>query len=124
MLDDYPSCIDAATESLTLYRQIRTGIKISEWREAKHYWFTRLCKEAIKLQKDLKDIVVGHKQQGLELPSYIDLTDKLKVHRAWFTEGNPKRNVPRLETSITGLFFHPKSNQLEIKIADVVEVTE
>jgi hypothetical protein len=98
----------------TLYEKIRKGDKTSEWRVATPYWLKRLVTKA--------DLQIG----GTE-PQ--DLTELLKVHKAWFVEGYPKRNLPRLEAEISGLVYYPEnkefpahSQQLEIRFKLIREV--
>jgi hypothetical protein len=110
----------------TLYEQIKNGKKTSEWRDFSKYWTYRLChaKRSNHLPAALVfNIVVN----GTE-PQ--DLTPWLKVKRAWFVQGYPKGNLPRLEADITGVVYHPEvkefpahSQQLEIKFTNVKEVT-
>jgi hypothetical protein len=43
----------------------------------------------------------------------MDLTDKIKVHKAWFFEGYPKgklMSLPHLKTEIIGLWYHPEKS--------------
>lgn len=89
-----------------LYEQIRSGEKTSEWRNPSKYWLKRLVTKV-----DLQ----------VNATSPQNLTSFLKVHKAWFMEGYPKRNLPRLEADITALIYHPFSQQLEIKIANIKE---
>lgn len=91
----------------TIYEDFRAGRKTSEWRDASPYWLKRLC--------DLS-------QQELWGMDTCNLTDKLKVHRAWFVEGYPKGNLPRLEADVVAVIYHSLSKQLEIQIANVKEV--
>lgn len=87
-----------------LYKEIKAGRKTSEFRDMKQSWIMRLCARA--------NWVVDSEQRQ-------DLTEFLKVHRAWFVVGYPKRNLPRLEADITGLFL--LAMQLEIKFTNVTE---
>lgn len=91
-----------------LWEEIKHGRKTSEWRDVCKYWLKRLITRA-ELQIN-----------GTE-PEY--LAKFLKVHRAWFVVGYPKGNLPRLEVDITELIHHPSSSELEIKFANVKEVT-
>jgi hypothetical protein len=120
----YPSYYNPK-EPLNLYGQIKNGVKLSEWRAFKPYWLRILCKEAGKVQKEIEKLTKSHKQHGRGLLPPIDLTNKLKVHKAWFFEGYPKdelATLPHLEAEIIGLWYHPEKNTLEIKIANVAEV--
>ena len=117
--------------TVNLYEEIKSGRKTSEWRDASPYWLrrlltNRLTKEGLKYVLQVR----GYNPQ--------ELTTLLKVHRAWFTVGYPKGNIPRLEADITALIYHLRhltalsslqasiasrqSGQLEIKIASVVEI--
>lgn len=105
----------------TLYEQIKRGKKASEWRDFSKYWLYRLCKPRNP------NVLILYIDVNGTLPQKLD--PWLKVHRAWFVEGYPKRNLPRLEADITGLVFHSEakefpahSQQLEIKFANVKEV--
>ena len=92
----------------TLYERIRSGEKKSEWRDATPYWFKRLC---------FRGTIVA----AAEKP--MNITGNLKVKKAWFVQGYPKGNLPRLEANITGLVYHSVTQQLEIQFANVMEVT-
>lgn len=46
-----------------------------------------------------------------------------RPRRAWFTVGYPKNNLPRLEADITAIVPHKDSQQYEIQIENVIEVT-
>lgn len=91
----------------TLYQQIKEGLKTSEWRDTTAYWIQRL--------------LIGSDYKFYSKKT-IDLSRDLKVHTAWFVEGYPKGNVPRLEAEIIGLFYHPDSNQFEIQFKEPEEV--
>ena len=90
-----------------LYEEIKAGRKTSEWRNFSSYWQRRLllCSGLKALSK-----------------KPIDCTEDLKASKAWFVVGYPKNNLPRLETDIVELIYHPKSEQFEIKFANVQEV--
>lgn len=98
----------------TLYEQIRSGKKTSEWRDFSIYWLQRLFD-----WKALDKKVAISVNDSLPLT----LTNFLKVHRTWFVEGYPKGSLPRLEADITGLLYHPSSSQLEIKFTHAKELT-
>jgi hypothetical protein len=100
----------------TLYGQIKNGKKTNEWRDFSKYWQQRLL---------LRQILKYPSRQP------IDCTKDLKVHRAWFVEGYPKDNLPRLEADIVGLIYHPEikwfpahPQQFEIQVANVRELTD
>lgn len=93
----------------TIYEDIRDGRKTSEWRDMSHYWVKRLFSGA---------------HWDAESSDKQDLTQFLKVHRAWFVEGYPKGNLPRLEADIINVFYHPLSFQLEIQVANVKEIKQ
>lgn len=103
-------------EPETLYEQIKSGKKRSEWRDFSKYWLYRLCKPTNPNVLILYINVNGTSPQ--------DISSWLKVHRAWLVQGYPKGSLPRLEAAITGLVFHPNSSQLETKFNNVKEVTE
>jgi hypothetical protein len=88
-----------------LYEEIKAGRKTSEFRDATRHWFKRLC--------------VPH---WIGTEQHQDHTKFLKVHRAWFVVGYPKKNLPRLEADITGLFLD--AMQLEIKFTNVTEISQ
>ena len=95
----------------TIYEEIKAGRKTSEWRDMTHYWVKRLFSRA------KFEINANYDQ---------DLTPFLKVHKAWFVQGYPKGNLPRLEADIIGAIFHTSFHrqQLEIKFTNVNEVKE
>jgi hypothetical protein len=90
----------------SLYEQIRNGKKRSEWRDATPYWFKRLC-------------IRGNIVAAVEKP--VNITNTLKVSIAWFVQGYPKNNMPRLEASIYQLFYYSETQQLEIRFGNVKE---
>jgi hypothetical protein len=112
-------------EPLNLYGQIKSSAKPSEWRDYKLYWLRLLCNDATKVQKEISDWNKIHQQRGCGLLQPMDLTDNLKVNKAWFLEDYSKGElIPKthLETEITGLWYHPEKKALEIKIDNTVEV--
>lgn len=100
----YPHCVKI------LYEEIRLGNKTSEWRELgkRGYWLRRLCMKGLSI--------------NLNATEKLDLTLQLKVRKAWFVQGYPKNNLPRIEADITGLVYHPETLQLEIQFKVVREV--
>ncbi len=93
-----------AGKTVNLYEEIKAGRKTIEYRDCTRFWITRLCGNHIH--------VYGPQ----------DLTEYLKVNRAWFVRGYPKDCLPRLEADITGLKCND-AMQLEIAFANVKEVT-
>jgi len=91
-----------------LWEEIKAGKKTSEFRDFTHHWIMQLCERA-------------HWSCDIGKPQ--DLTPYLKVHRAWFVVGYPKGNLPRLEADITQLISDDVQMQLEIKFANVTEVS-
>ena len=89
-------------KTVNLYEEIKVGRKTIEYRYCTHFWIKRL---------------IGSNN------SYDpqDLTAYLKVNRAWFVVGYPKRNLPRLEADIVSLRCN-NAMLLEIKFANVQEV--
>jgi hypothetical protein len=83
-------------KDLDLYEEIRAGRKTSEWRDNTPYWRRRLISSLLKRP--------------------VDGT------RAWFVVGYPKGNLPHLEATITEVLDDEDSEQLEIRLKDVVEV--
>lgn len=103
---------DVQPQSGSFYEDFKAGLKTSEWREAKPYWFRRLFREAAWFVNN---------DRAQSISAY------LKVHRAWLVEGYPKGSLPRLEADITGVIVHPFSkshSQLEIKVANVQEILQ
>jgi hypothetical protein len=95
---------------LDLYAEIKAGRKTSEWRDFSDYW----CR-----------ILTGMPKERLESTVALvgdNLTELLKVKKAWFVVGYPKNNLPRLEADITDLLLSRDSDQFEIRIANVTEV--
>lgn len=95
----------------SLYDQIKHGKKTREWRNANLYWVLRLFNRSVFNRRS------------------NDLSKYLKVHKAWFVEGYPRANLPRLEADIIKVIYHPVVKefpsldaQLEIKIANVKEI--
>jgi len=90
-------------KTVELYEEIKSGRKTIEYRDCTHFWTKRLCGKIIS--------VYGPQ----------DLTEYLKVHRAWFVVGYPKDSLPRLEADIIGLRCN-NAMQLEISFINVKEV--
>lgn len=118
----------------TLYAQIKDGTKTSESRAASSYWLARLIEPPHSRYESPEDgrrkrllLFMAEKlpRAGFDIPP-VDLTSYLKVHKAWYVEDYPKGVLlPRLETDIPrtqGLFYHPPSCELEIKIVNVKEI--
>ena len=76
------------------YESIRSGRKTVEYRPHSGYWRLRLI-------------------QANPRPS-----------RAWFVVRYPKDNLPRLEADITKIVRCRPTNQIEIHIKNVVEITK
>jgi hypothetical protein len=94
-------------DSRTLYEKIRTGTKTSEWRNFSPYW-----QKMLLYCENLKALS--------ERP--IDCTKDLRVHKAWFVQGYPKGNLPRLEADIVRLTYYPQGSQFEISFVNVNEI--
>ena len=94
-----------------LYEEIKSGRKTSEWRGASEYWARILTGEP----RSSHDYAYGDTH---------NLTGLLEARKAWFVVGYPKNNLPRLEADIVGLIFHRNSDQFEVKIANVKEITK
>lgn len=94
-------------KTVDLYEEIKSGRKTSEWRDATEFWFNRLC-----MRGKSHEYKIGE----------VDLTDSLKVYKAWFVIGYPKNNLPRLEADITYLIYHVPNGQLEIQFTHVKEI--
>ena len=106
---------------LNLYGQIKNGIKLSEWRDCKLYWIRLLCKDTEATLSEIGKFTKTHKHRALGLQPPMNLTAKLKVHKAWFFEGYHSGKLsalPHLETEIIGLWYHPEKKALEIKISN------
>jgi hypothetical protein len=122
--EGFPSYVNPK-EPLNLYGQVKNGTKLSEWRAFKPYWLRILCKDAGEVQKEIEDLTKSPVQRGRGFPSPIDLTNKLKVQKAWFIESYPNgaiASLPHLEAEITNLWYHPEKKALEIRIANAVEI--
>jgi hypothetical protein len=108
---------------LTVYEQIRLGIKTTEYRFSKEgfdgKWMKLLFRRLTDEEKEYINIL------GKD---YIkaDLTKFLRVHKARFVAGYPKNSLPRLEADITGALFGGKAlgNRIDILISNVKEVKE
>lgn len=103
-------------EGKDLWEEIKSGRKTSEWRDFCKYWLYRLCKPRNP------NILILYINVNGTAPQ--EVSPWLKVKKAWFLQGYPKGNLPRLEAEITGLVYHPDSSQLEIKFTNAKEVTE
>jgi len=100
---------------VNLYEEIKAGRKTSEWRDASDYWLKRFCTLPVKKVVDL----VKEKPASLNI---VPLPTCSKS-KAWFTIGYPKNNLPRLEADIFAVFLHRDTQQLEIQIQNVREIT-
>jgi len=103
-------------KTVNLYEEIRLGRKTVEYRKATKYWQSRLLKN------------IDWSQVPLDLASaeraLIDLTEKLKVRKAWFMEGYRKNCLPRLEARITKLLLDPRAGMFHIHVDNVKEVIQ
>lgn len=93
-----------------LYEEIKVGRKKIEYRDASFYWSKLLLSKPLLIFDESVNQVV-------------DLTEFLKVARAWFVVGYPKNSLPRLEADITKLEYDPAAEQFRIHFDNVVEVT-
>jgi len=111
-------------EGKDLWQEIKSKRKTSEWRDLTNYWSKRLL-------RDYENVFLFIPTEAIEEAeangTSIDLTEYLKITKAWFVIGYPKDCVPRFEADITGLLAWPKKNsaqsQFEIKIANAKELT-
>jgi len=99
-------------EGRDLWEEIKSGRKTSEWREASDYWIKRLINVPVKRVIELAN---------LERGDVLKFTPKVK--RAWFVVGYPKYCFPRLEADIAKVVLHKDTQQLEIEIENVSEVS-
>ena len=79
---------------LNLYGQIKNGIKLSEWRDCKLYWIRLLCKDTEATLSEIGKFTKTHKHRALGLQPPMDLTAKLKVHKAWFLKATIQGSFP------------------------------
>jgi len=99
-----------------LYKEIKDGRKTSEWRDASDCWLSVLFKKCWEVH----DIIHSETIKGLNKP--VDVTNYLKVKRAWLLVGFPKGNLPRQEADITKAFYYSAGNQFEIQFSNVTEI--
>jgi len=99
-----------------LYKEIKAGRKTGEWRDASDYWLSVLFKKCWEVH----DIIHSETIKGLNKP--VDVTNDLKVKRAWLLVGFPKGNLPRQEADITKAFYYSAGNQFEIQFSNVTEI--
>ena len=98
-----------------LYKEIKEGRKTGEWRNASHYWLSILFKGW-----EVREMLHSDTVKGFNKP--VDVTEYLKVKRAWLLVGFPKGNVPRLEADITQALYYPSSWQFLTKFNNVTEI--
>ena len=107
----------------SIFSHLLYGYKDTEYRDGTKYWFKRLTKY---LDPDQTNFDLFFPRWGGDKGSkhVADLTGSLVVHKAWFVEGYPKNNLPRLEAKITGLWYSTMSKKLGIVVSGIVEVKE
>ena len=108
---------------LTLYEQIRLGIKTTEYRFIKKGFDDRWMKLLFRpLAREEKEDINILDKDGI----VADLTKFLRANKARFVECYPKNSLPRLEANIVGVSFRGKAlgNRLDIFISNVREVKE
>jgi hypothetical protein len=108
-------------KTVNLYEEIKAGRKTSEWRECSYFWDVRLLTDFFKVTEYIRGRIPFPPKD-----TTIDLTKFLKKHKAWFVEGYPKNNSPRLEADITKLrywwYTGDNSPQFEIQFNNIKEV--
>jgi hypothetical protein len=112
-------------KDITLYNQIKQGIKPVEYRYIKNgwddYWIKRLFNPLpYSFKVHVEDLGLA------SLGCYVK-SDVLRYKKAWFVEGYPRNTLPHLETDITGVWIwcHKLSRKLEwlhINFTNVKEV--
>jgi len=96
---------------LTLYEQIKRGVKTSEYRQVTERWQSMLFGDALRVDREpLREIA-------------CELTKFLRVKKAWFVTGYPKGSLPRLEADIVGIKYWPNEQFFEIMVNNIKEVT-
>jgi len=116
-LKDVPRIKVAGVNTETLYNQIKTHIKTSEYRELNEYWTKILITNTDVITKILNGTYNGY--------TTLDLTRFLRHHKAIFIEGYPKgkiENTTHLDADVTGLTLWLKDKIYEIKIANAIEI--
>jgi hypothetical protein len=91
-----------------LYEAIKSGEKTSEWRDASEHWIKRLL------------LMRGDPHFVKDRGKPYDYKPKCK--KAIFVVGFTK--YPRLIADVKALLYHPKTNQFEVQIENVVEIKQ
>ncbi len=98
-----------------LYEAIKNGEKTSEWRDASPFWISRLFKKGAQSS-------VRHRIIHATGPLLFIHPDDHKHKTARFVVGYTK--TPMLIADVKAIYYHPKANQFEIQIENVVEAKE
>jgi hypothetical protein len=94
---------DKYIKNLDLWKEIASGRKTSEWRDASEYWSKRLY----------APIPSPFPNQLVRIPKKFDII--------WFTCGYPKNNLPRIEADHVSTTLHHDTQQYEIAFTNVTE---
>lgn len=112
-------------KTLTLYKQIKMGLKTVEMRQVKKgfddFWLKRLCRELTDREKTDLPLDLSACEQCA-----VNFTSFLKVKKAWFVQGYPKGNIPRIEADIDELLLFPQADacRVEIVFSNPMEVSK
>lgn len=98
-----------------LYEAIKSGEKTSEWRDASDHWIRRLTHYRIT---DFRSTAHWDKKYEGSQP----VEHEPKYQKAIFVVGFTK--YPRLIADVKALLYHPETNQFEVQIENVEEVTQ
>jgi len=102
-----------------LYEALKTGEKTSEWRDGSDHWKRRLLtppgRQSLQWAHEIKE--PSKPFFLLPFPPY-----QWKHKRARFVVGYTKR--PMLTADVKAIMYHSKTNQFEVRIANVEEIME
>lgn len=99
-----------------IYKALKTGKKKSEWRDATRFWQSRI------LTKQGRNYLCNLQRQPIKQPTYVIPEKYIKHTHAKFVVGYTK--TPALITKVLGVIYHPKTEQFQVRVKILREVTE
>jgi len=96
-----------------IYEALKSGEKTSEWRDATHFWISRLFKKNV--QRTIERQIEHYEGPRIEFHK-----THYKHLKARFVVGYTKS--PMLEADVTAIIFHTDSHQFEVQIENTKEI--
>ncbi len=106
-----------------IYEALKTGEKTSEWRDGSDHWKSRLLNEngRVNLERahEMREEGIVQDLKPFFLIGFPE--HQWKHKQARFVVGYTK--TPMLIADVTAIIYYSKSNQFEVKIENVKEVS-